>query len=797
MNFSIIRLTSVLILFCLSSIANAQQIRAVSGKVINASNEPLMGNVILLNTDSSLIKGGAFMNGVFEVKDINRSEFLLKLTSLLFSDTIIRVSYNGQELVDLGTIELKHGRFQLNEVQVKSQAALIKYNPNGNIDVNVANTVLATSSSVNEILSRSPNIVVNDGRISVFGKGEAIIYLNGKQITPERMSAIPASQIAKIEIISNPSSRYDAEGKAVINIVTKPNTTQGIMGTVSQYVTTSEFAGSNTNTFLDLTYTKGKFAFIGNYGLLLGKSREVLHTTRTRPATDDYLSSDLQTDWNRRFKNFSNYGLGVQYNIDQRNNISLEYNGYLEDLGGSQDSKNTILTKADNSFYTSDIDKKDVKHNNSVTLNYNRTIDTLGSTLFIGSQYSYYNSDIDDFIDENRVVNTAASFRYLRNNVDHKITISSTQTDYSKVFNTKNRLDLGAKFSYVNTSSGTTFVISDNGGEYKRDEELSNNFRYIEKIPAAYINFNGAISSKVDFSAGLRGEWTNYELNTSVSGGQLISDNYFNLFPNLLLTTTAGKSFRLRASYASRITRPRYQALNPFVVYQDPFTTIEGNPTLIPEKVHAFELGANFRKFDFRIGYNYSIDPIDAAALRGSSPNSYVLKAINLDKGHTYFASLAKTITVKGWTSTNTVNLSYNKLIDNKYNFVFVRPRPQIYLYTNNTFNVHDLFKLQVLAWYLGDKYYGLYYDKSRSTVTVGIEKDFFKNTLKLRILANDIFHDTNASGTYGVGQTEIFYDRTYNTNYFRFIATYSFGRLKKSNYRSKATGQSENNRAN
>lgn len=110
---------------------------------------------------------------------------------------------------------------QLNEVVVKSQSSLLKYGANGTIDVNVTGTVLAASSSVNELLSRVPNVVVAEGQISVLGKGEAIIYLNGILINYERFAAIPVSQIAKIEVISNPSSRYDAEGKAVINIITK------------------------------------------------------------------------------------------------------------------------------------------------------------------------------------------------------------------------------------------------------------------------------------------------------------------------------------------------------------------------------------------------------------------------------------------------------------------------------------------------------------------------------------------------------------------------------------------------
>jgi Outer membrane protein beta-barrel family len=416
--------------------------------------------------------------------------------------------------------------------------------------------------------------------------------------------------------------------------------------------------------------------------------------------------------------------------------------------------------------------------------------------LFIGTQYSHFNSDIDDFITESSTVNSIEGIRRLKNKVDHNIAISSTQMDYTRVFRGNKKLEMGAKFSYVNTESATDFLIDENGGTYILDNALSNNFKYIEKIPAVYLTYIGVIH-KVNFGAGVRGEYTDYELNTSVGDGQMLTDKYLNIFPNLQINTTVSKALKLRASYVSRITRPRYQALNPFVVYQDPFTTIEGNPNLIPEKIHAFEIGANYQKYDFRVGYNYTIDPLNSAAIRGTTPNSYVLKAINLDKGHNYFATLARTINLKWWTSVNTVNLIYSNLTDNKYDFDFVEPRPQIYFYGSNTFNINNLCKIQLLGWYLGRKKQGLYDEFTRYMVTVGIEKDLLKNKLKIRLLANDIFRRTNAWGTYGVGRTDIFYNRTFNNTYFRFVATWNFGKLKQNNFKIKSTGQTENSRAN
>lgn len=686
---------------------------------------------------------------------------------------------------------------ELNEVVIKKQTSLLKYGANGTIDVNVANTLLSTSSSVNELLGRVPNVIVAEGQISVLGKGEAIIYLNGILINYERFAAIPVSQILKIEVISNPSSKYDAEGKAVINIITKKNIENGILGSASQQITVSEFAGTSTNTLLDFNYTKGNFSFITNYGLQLGKGRELLYTTRTRPNPEEYMQSELTTDWRRQFNNYSNFGFGLQYTFSEKNYISLTYSGNIEDLGGDVESRNSISNNVGNSFYATDIAKNDVLLNQFINLNYNAITDSKGSSLFIGTQYSNYNGTIKDFIDENSLVDERNAEKYLKNNVDNTIDIISIQADYNKKINENTKLETGAKYSNAKVQSGTDFLISDaENGEFEPDDQLSSDFKYVEKISAVYFNYGSSLGKKFNFSFGARGEWTSYNLHTTANGIQEFKKSYANFFPNVLLNMDVSDDLKAHVSYVSRITRPRYQGLNPFVIYQDPFTTIEGNPNLLPEKVHAFEIGAMYKKFDFRIGYSYKIDPISGAALRGDTPNSYILRSLNIEKEHTFFTSLSRSFTNKWWNSTNTISMNLSKSIDNFYEYALGSVKPQIYLYSNNTLTIPNLFKIQLLAWYLGDKSYGLRSENSRSTVTVGIERNFFKEALKLNFTANDIFHDFMVSGNYDVGQTEIYYHRTYTTNYFKLIATYSFGNSKKQVFKKSEIEQSENNRA-
>ncbi|KAG1647363.1 hypothetical protein GQR58_030660 [Nymphon striatum] len=727
----------------------AQQIESITGKIVNAENKALLGNALVISqTDSTIIKGTSFFDGDFELLNINQEIVLLKFTSLEFQDTFLTVNYDGTADINLGSIVVNQAENELDEVVVVGNIPLFETKSDGSMQVNVENTILATSTTVQEILSRTPNLIVDDESISLFGKGEAIIYLNGQRIRNEQLGNIQASEIKNIEIISNPSAKYDAEGQAVINIITTKNASEGIKGLLSQNVTVSDFAPANTNTNLSVDYRKGKISAIANYGLRLGVNRFILNTTRNRSEEGDMFNSDITTDWQRKQKYFANTGLGIQYNFNEDSYVSVAYNGLTNDLGGTESSTNEIKLNSVTEQFESVINKDDLTTQHSVTLNYMRTIDSLGTSLYLGGQYSLYNTEINDVIEEESIQGGQISNRILKNGVKREIPIVTVQLDYVKAFHTKDK-----------------------------------DFAYKEQIYAAYLNYSKQASPKVNYSIGVRSELTNYELSTDATELPITND-YINVFPNATFGLTINENKSVFASYASRIWRPRYQSLNPSITYQDAFTSIQGNPNIVPEKIHAFEVGANLNKVNLKLGYNYTIDPIVGGAVQGADPKSYILQRLNAKKGHDFFASMAVPINTKWWTSTNTMTISYNTFQDTEASdFGLKKTTPQAYLYSNNKFTLFKDVKLQVLAWYLSNRNDAIYFRKNQAEVTLGVEKTLLNKTLKLQVVANDIFHTNKPDGNYVLGNTKIHFDRIYNTQNFRFIATYNFGKLKKANY--------------
>ena len=245
--------------------------------------------------------------------------------------------------VDLGKVRVREAANELEEVTVTAKQSLVNERPDGSLAINIANTPLATATSVDEILSRSPTIVYDeDGNLQVFGKGAAILFINGVRVANERLSTLSPSDIQTIEIISNPGPRYDAEGNAVINIITRTNREQGGQGAIKNYYSYSDFTGYDNRTDITYGYAQGNWSTHANYGLQLGHNRHIQRTSRTRNIPDNFFRSTIKNDWQYEYNNLSNYGLGLQYNFTADHYFSVQYTGAYENLGGQQLSDNTI-----------------------------------------------------------------------------------------------------------------------------------------------------------------------------------------------------------------------------------------------------------------------------------------------------------------------------------------------------------------------------------------------------------------------------------------------------------------------
>lgn len=772
----------------------------IQADVIDAENDSLFGNALLLSPiDSSLITGTYFTSGHFAFEGVQESEVLLKITSLGQVDSIISITnMPHRDLVDLGTIQMRMEDIEMGEVTITGRVPLFEPTTDGAVKVNVQNTMLASSTSVLEVLGKSPNVLVGDGGVTVIGKGDALIYLDGNPITMQQLGSISVDQIKSIEVITNPSARYDASGKAVINITTVQNNSEGVSASYTHH---SIFARNYLiANFLTANVRKGKWSFSGDFGLSGGRDWDQLEATRTLALdAGPLVSRNFHLNENK-FAFVSNYRLGAAYAINENHRLSLEFRGFANKLDLNEAVRNDITAPGGNqSTLSTQNDGWYRGATNSLVFNYIADFDTLGSNLFVGAQYSDFEGLQNDLIDEEVSTESEILYRARRNTKgQNDIGILTSQVDYTKYLTKDSRLVAGAKLTRAQNDGLVNFYTKPEGAStFDFVSALSNDFEYDEMIPAAYVEYGGKLKNLLDYNLGLRAEYTQADGVSNVLNQQVIDTNYVNVFPTAAITAKVSPIVSLGFGYASRIERPKYQDLDPFVQYQDSLTSFQGNPFLIPELTQAFEFSVNYQGFNFfKAGYNRSLnsfrDIVETGPLGG---NSVVLRTVNVQQLNSYFATLTIPIDVSIWSSYNTVSLTFDKVIDDRPEFSSSTVQPKLYIYSYNKFRIGELFDFEATAEYVGRQNDGIYFTEPTYSIGAAVSKKFLKDALTVRILANDIFRSYRQAGEFEIGPTQVVYDNRLNTNYYRLTLTYNFGKLKNITYNNQSTGKGEINR--
>ncbi|MEM6770386.1 MAG: TonB-dependent receptor, partial [Bacteroidota bacterium] len=666
----------------------------------------------------------------------------------------------------------------------------------GTVEVQVANTVLAASSSVAEIFARTPDVRIDeDGALTIVGKGDAQLYLNGQPITAGQLATIPPANILKIAVIRNPPARYDASGGAVIEITTTKGLDDGYRVTLQQNLGTSNFGGEQSYSAINLNANRGRFAMNANYSVLQGDDRHVKFTTRNRSDPDIFLSSRVNIDWQHQLRGFHQYGLGLQYQAARGSTLSLAYSGFLEDLGGNTFNTNLLVDSEETLDYASTIFVDQRDQNNTLSLNYTKALDSLGSSLFFGGQITDFTGRSDNPISEMGITAAGSTARRLRNLAGVGASLLSAQMDYQKVLSNQSQLELGLRYGEVINEADLDFFISEGFGPFTLSSDLSSVYRYREGVAAAYANYSGQFSPKLSFSAGLRAEWTDYDLSLAEADPTPLRDAYLNLFPTASLNWQMADDRSLSFNYTARIRRPPFQSLNPNLIYQDPYTSIQGNPELVPEKIHAVEVVGKAGATVVKLGYAFTFDPLSGGAIRGDDPRSYILKRLNFSEQFEWYAAASRRFELGPWTSNNTLSFSYAKASSFEFSFASVDPRIQPYFFTDNRFRIKDWFTFELTFWYNGVLREGTFTRYDSANLTLGVERSILEDKLKARFIVADLFNTVRASGDYRLGETDIYFDNKWRSSYSRIALTYHFGELRKAKYTNKAAGAVEEGR--
>jgi iron complex outermembrane receptor protein len=738
------------------------QTSKIIGSIYDEQGKGLaLTTVSLLKTkDSSLVKVSlSDQSGQYQFLNINDGNYFVAASSVGYSKKNSQAfEVNGTD-ISVPSVALKQVPNNMNNVTVTAKKPFIETRLDKTI-VNVDASPTNAGSTAMDVLEKSPGIIVNnDGSISLLGKQGVIVMLDGK---PTYLSAsdlanllknMPASALDQIEIMTNPSAKYDATGNSgMINIKTKKGMNNGFNGSFMLGATTSiykiddklYFMPKSQNSF-NFNYRKYKFNFFGNYNPNFFRGRNVLEIDAKQINSQGELKG--YTDQQTKFK-FGNFNqtlkLGLDWYADSKNIFGVVASGFLFNGHPTPVTVNNVRNLDHSLRYqlVSEADN-DISFNNFTgNLNWKHSFDTKGNELTADFDYVKYAtvSDLllvtDTYDGSLQYLNTSQLQGHLPGDID----IYSLKSDYTKPIK-NGRVDAGFKSSYVRNDNEVEYHQSKGTG-WIRDDIRSNHFIYDENINAAYINVNQQIK-KWSFQGGMRVENTNSKGN-QVTTKTEFSTNRTDFFPTAFVSYALDKKNQFTASYGRRIARPNYQDLNPFIFFLDTLTYRQGNIYLTPQYTHNVELKHAFKgKLITSLNYSETNDMISQiiVPVEGGDGTIKKLTPDNVASFRNIGISVTAPTKIAKWWNINLFTNVYNN------HYVGVIDSTAIELqFTSftanltNTFTFSQGFTGEISGFYRHRTLDGLTKAEPVYQMTIGLSKQIIKGKGTLRLNIRDPF---------------------------------------------------------
>ncbi|MFN8276492.1 MAG: outer membrane beta-barrel family protein [Chitinophagales bacterium] len=763
--------------------------------ITDQRNRALQGDVLVYrNGDSSLVRFTSFDKGNLLMNlEAGNYELVIQVPDYASRKVAVQISDSSMPL-HIGNLILEPLAITAREVEVTARKPLYQRTDEG-ARINVEHTLLAATASTTELLQKVPGISLAGGKLFLFGTGEALIYLRGKQITLETLRSYPPDQIQSVEIISNPSARYDANGRAVVVIKLKPNDSEGITGTVTETATYGRHFQNNLDA--SLNWQKKKLGMSAGYALASGTDwANNRYSTKTNTASGDIVTNSYYEE-HPRSTYVANYRFGMEFHPSDKTDVSLQYDGLynLFDL----DVRNQGVTNGTDASVTTIAMRnaaRTINMNNALNVNVNHQLDSSGSTLFFGAQYCNFQTALHDRIAEtiSRATEQWAALR--ANDGSNQIHLITAQLDVVKQLGDGFSMAFGAKYAHTVNSSAMAIRSKADGSIVWQDyPQYANNFVYREIVPAAYALFNWKYQA-FRFSFGTRAEVSSVKGFSKKLNQTVFDTTYFNFFPTAKVDWLVTQNWRSVWSYSHRINRPVYQDLDPFVWYIDSLTSIRGNSFLRPELTHSFEWKISFKNYSFKLGYAYTRNKIWQWVSTGEAGSGSVqFTKGNLQNYHQVNIAFDIPFESKWYNTYNTVALNVNVIDDRSGRFTFRPLIPQLYVNTYHQFMIPKIMNVDLSAEFYGWVSDGVGYRKPYYYATLGVSRSFLNNQLSIQLTWNDFLFSARNQGYRVQGPITNNFNQQFNTRYGRITITYNFGHLKEVRYHNKSVNEKEFNR--
>jgi outer membrane receptor protein involved in Fe transport len=767
------------------------------------------GTILLKNLKTQSTTGGLTdEKGRFSIDNIPVGTYFLEISYVGYN-SYIQKEYKilpPSLSLNLGEIKLSQSASQLDVVEVVGEKSMFQLGGEKKI-FNVDKNAISAGGNAMDAMKQIPTLdVTMDGNITLRGSEKIIIYINGKPsgMTDDSKQAIleslPANSIESIELITNPSSKYDADGTAgIINIVLKKNYNRRLNGIANIGYSTKY----KNNAGISLNFKKNKINFTSSYNYRYNESFRGGENSRNNffDGYSNFINSKNDSK-NKRISGNINLGL----DIDVTDKASISFANVLTADGGSNDELNINDFLDSSQIYYGGFGRRSEGkrngYNNNSNFNYSQKLKNSGQKLSVSANIVNGKSiNKRDFLQSNYDENTYpidyVPQQEFNRNIQKNILISA-QGDYTHPFKKHGELEAGYKFTFRQLYSdfyADSLNRSNQETEYNFD--VSNSFIYNESVNAAYVTFGGKFKD-FNYKFGVRSEQSNIDIENNQVENKF-KNNYIDFFPSLFLSQKLPKNHEIQASYSYRINRPNPWMLNPFADYDDPLNIRVGNPYLKPEYIHSIEFTyLKSWKSTFltaSLYYKNSHNDFTRARIVNSETSVATLFWDNLDQSQDLGTEIIfRTPITKWWSFMINGNLFNSKIKgkipgddnDNSVNSFMWNTRAM------TSFKFWKTAELQLSYRFNSKNKYLQGYIRPMQSLDIGLKKDFLKNnkaTISLNV--QDIFNTRKFSViNSGVNYTS---DATFKweTRIFTINFAYKFGK-QESNQRKK--GSDNNN---
>lgn len=788
--------------------------QTVSGNIKDDAGKAASASTVTLlrAKDSSTVKFATTKaDGRFQFDNVAAGNYLISASHVGYAPKISgKVTVETAD-VTVPDVKLVKASSELAGVTVTSKKPIVEVRADKTV-LNVEGTINAQGNDALELLRKSPGVMVDkDDNLSLAGKNGVQVFIDGKPSPlsgadlANYLKSIQSSQIESIELITNPSAKYEAAGNAgIINIKFKKNKSLGTNGSVNAGYGIGTYGKYNGG--LSLNHRNAKVNIFGtyNYNIALNRSDFV----------SDREQSDSAFNQTNVIKNYNkgshNYKAGLDYFVNKASTIGVMINGSISDFETKTAGPMYISYKPTNTLskilYATG-DNKSKRDNMNFNLNYRYAVAS-GKELNVDADYGFFNLrgnqyQPNDFYD-------ATGFNKLYSNTYRTISptdidIYSLKADYEQNYK-KGKLGIGGKVSYVSTANDFTRFNTFNNVEFF-DKDASNKFDYKENINALYVNYNRSFKNFI-LQVGLRGENTiskgrsnGLKMNTDSTYGTYdssINRNYTDLFPSAAITFNKNPKSQIGFTFSRRIDRPAYQDLNPFEFKINEYTFMKGNTQLRPQYTNSFGITHTYMyKLTTQLNYSHVKDIFTQLPDTTDRSKSFLTKK-NLANQDIVSLNISYPFSYKWYSLFTNVNTYYSMYKadfgggDRKVNLdVFA-----VNIYVQNSFRLGKGYTAELSGFYNSPTIWqGIFKSIAMYSVDGGLQKTLWKGKANVKAAVSDIFHTMKWKGSSNfTGQVSSASGR-WESQQFKLNFSYRFGNNQVKAARQRKTSAEEENK--